>query len=111
LKKAIEVIDSQVNRLANAVLRKNGIFALTADHGNAELMFDPKTRAISKEHTINPFPFIVAAFTWHQSKSQLVKIGADSQVTGILADVAPTLLSIMGLPVPEEMTGTPVFNL
>jgi len=109
--KAVAVLDEQINALANVVLRKNGIFALTADHGNAELMFDPKTKAVSKEHTINPVPFIVAGFIWHDSGARTVKVGSSSGVTGILADVAPTLLSIVGLPIPEEMSGTPVFNL
>jgi len=108
---AISTLDGCINQLANAVLRKNGLFALTADHGNAELMFDPTTQDICKEHTINPVPFIVAAFPWHQSDTTLVKIGSNAQVTGILADVVPTLLKTCRLPIPEEMTGTPVFNL
>lgn len=108
---AISVLDQQVNRLANVVLRRNGIFALTADHGNAELMFDPITKAISKEHTINPVPFIIASFPWHQPQASLHKIGSQSPVSGILADVAPTLLKICNLPIPTEMTGTPIFNL
>lgn len=109
--KAIAVLDRCVNQIANAIMRKNGVFALTADHGNAELMFDPTTKAISKEHTINPVPFIVASFMWHQHNVVTHKIGSESEVTGILADVAPTLLKICDLPIPEEMTGTPVFNL
>lgn len=108
---SITTLDKEVNRLANAILRKNGIFALTADHGNAELMFDPQTKAISKEHTINPVPFILASFTWHQPQAANTKIGSRSSVSGILADVAPSLLKVCGLPIPEEMTGTPIFNL
>jgi 2,3-bisphosphoglycerate-independent phosphoglycerate mutase len=110
-KKAVETLDQEINRLANAILRKNGIFALTSDHGNAELKFDPKTKAISKEHTINPVPFIIASFLWHKAGSPSIKIGSDSSVTGILADVAPSLLQICGIPIPDEMTGTPIFNL
>jgi 2,3-bisphosphoglycerate-independent phosphoglycerate mutase len=108
---AIATLDQQVNRLANAVLRKNGIFALTADHGNAELMFDPKTKAVCKEHTINPVPFLITSFAWHRPEAPDIKIGSEAPVTGILADVAPTLLHICGLEIPEEMTGTPIFNL
>lgn len=110
-RQAIAVLDQQVNRLANAVMRRNGVFALAADHGNAELMFDPITKAISKEHTINPVPFILAAFPWHQPEASLEKIGSHSTVSGILADVAPTLLKLCNLPIPEEMTGTPIFSL
>lgn len=108
---SIATLDREVNRLANAILRKNGIFALTADHGNAELMFDPQTQVISKEHTINPVPFIVASFAWHRPELPNLKIGSQSSVSGILADVAPSLLKLCDLPIPEEMTGTPIFNL
>jgi 2,3-bisphosphoglycerate-independent phosphoglycerate mutase len=110
-RQAVTVVDQQINRLANAVMRRSGIFTLTADHGNAELMFDPITRAVSKEHTINPVPFILAAFPWHQPTAPLQKIGSNSAPSGILADVAPTLLKIINLPIPPEMTGTPIFNL
>lgn len=108
---AIAVLDQQVNLLANAVLRRNGVFALTADHGNAELMFDPISKAVSKEHTINPVPFILASFPWHLPEAPNQKIGSHSSVSGILADVAPSLLKTCSLPIPEEMTGTPIFNL
>jgi 2,3-bisphosphoglycerate-independent phosphoglycerate mutase len=109
--KAVATLDNEVNRLANAILRRNGVFALTADHGNAELMFDPISKAISKEHTINPVPFILASFPWHQPTADNHKIGSNSTVAGILADVAPTLLQISNLEIPQEMTGTPIFNL
>lgn len=109
--KAIATLDNEINRLANAILRKNGIFALTADHGNSELMFDPKTKEVCKEHTINPVPFIAASFAWHRQDAPNQKVGSNSQVTGILADVAPTLLQICGIEIPQEMTGTPIFNL
>jgi 2,3-bisphosphoglycerate-independent phosphoglycerate mutase len=109
--RAVAAVDQEINRLANAVLRSGGCFALTADHGNAELMFDPISGAVSKEHTINPVPFIVAAFAWHVPTARLVKVGSESEASGILADVAPTLLSLCGLSVPEVMTGTPIFKL
>jgi 2,3-bisphosphoglycerate-independent phosphoglycerate mutase len=109
--KAVAALDNEVNRLANAILRRNGVFALTADHGNAELMFDPISKAISKEHTINPVPFILASFPWHQPTADNHKIGSNSTVAGILADVVPTLLQISNLEIPQEMTGTPIFNL
>jgi len=68
---------------------------ITADHGNAEQMVNPKTGEVDPEHTTNPVPFII--------------ISRDRQYplreAGILADVAPTILQIMGLKKPEEMTG------
>jgi 2,3-bisphosphoglycerate-independent phosphoglycerate mutase len=109
--KAISVLEREINRLANAVLRLGGIFSLTADHGNAEVKLDPKTGQIYKEHTINPVPFIIAGFPWHNSTSPLVKIGSGAEVTGLLADVAPSLLQVCGIPIPKEMSGIPLFEL
>jgi 2,3-bisphosphoglycerate-independent phosphoglycerate mutase len=107
---AIGVIDEQLNRLANAILRKGGLFALTADHGNAEFMFDPKSGAVSKEHTINPVPFIMAHFDWHDYNEPVVKVCEKAEVTGILADVVPSILAVCGMEVPAEMTGGPIFR-
>jgi 2,3-bisphosphoglycerate-independent phosphoglycerate mutase len=107
---AIAVIDEQINQLANAVMRKGGLFALTADHGNAEYMFDPKTGAVSKEHTINPVPFILAHFDWHDYSQPVIKVCENAEVTGILADVVPSILSVCDMKMPAEMTGVPIFR-
>ena len=70
-----------------------GTAVVTADHGNVERMFDPKTDEPHTAHTTNPVPFIIA------------KEGYKLAGPGILADVAPTLLEIMGIEKPAEMTG------
>jgi 2,3-bisphosphoglycerate-independent phosphoglycerate mutase len=93
--KAVEVVDAMLGRIAGAVLGRGGILAITADHGNAELKVDRATGAPLTAHTTSPVPLILA--------------GAD-EVNGLrdggkLGDIAPTLLPLVGLTVPREMSG------
>ena len=91
--KAIETVDECVQKVVEAMQEKNGIILMTADHGNAEQMIDYKTGEPHTAHTTNPVP--------------LVLIGAEGVKLkeGKLADLAPTMLELMGLEKPEEMTG------
>ena len=92
--KAIEALDVCLGRLEDAVKKQGGALVITADHGNAELMRDPTTHEAHTAHTLNVVPII------------LVGGLAEVRLTdGKLADVAPTLLEIMGIPQPREMTG------
>ncbi len=91
--KAIETLDICVGRVVNAMLECGGEVIITADHGNAEQMLDRSTQQAHTAHTLNLVPFIYVG-----RKAKL----ADS---GALQDVAPTLLAMMGLPQPKEMTG------
>ena len=92
--KAVETVDAGLGRIAAAVKAQGGALLVTADHGNCELMKDPATGGPHTAHTTNPVPVFVmgapAGATLHEGK---------------LADVAPTLLHLMGLPQPEAMTG------
>jgi len=92
--KAVEVVDTMLGRIADAVLSRHGILAVTADHGNAELKVDRATGAPLTAHTTSPVPFILAGVN-----------GAQLRPAGKLGDVAPTLLRLVGLPAPREMTG------
>jgi 2,3-bisphosphoglycerate-independent phosphoglycerate mutase len=92
--KAIEVIDECLDRVVNAVAGKGGTVLITADHGNAEQMIDPVTGNIFTAHTINPVPVILIGN--HQCK---LREG------GSLRDIAPTMLGLLGLSKPEQMTG------
>jgi 2,3-bisphosphoglycerate-independent phosphoglycerate mutase len=92
---AVEVVDTMLGRIAGPVLSRGGILAITADHGNAELKVDRATGAPLTAHTLSPVPLILA--------------GAD-EVLGLrdggkLGDIAPTLLPLIGLKVPREMSG------
>ncbi len=91
--KAVEKIDNCVGRIVEAVNAQNGVLLITADHGNCEQMIDYKTGEPHTAHTTNPVPLI------------LVGLENAKLREGKLADLAPTMLEIMGLPKPEEMTG------
>ena len=107
--KSCEVVDECLGKLVEAILARDGVLAITADHGNAEELMNLQTSAIDKEHSTNTIPFIVVAKSLEGKSLGLPEgIGADLSLispTGMLADVAPTILKIMGLPQPEEMTG------
>ncbi len=91
--KAIETIDECVGKVVEAVESKNGVLLITADHGNAEQMIDYKTGEPHTAHTTNPVPLILVGMENAKLKQ------------GKLADLAPTMLDIMGLEKPGEMTG------
>ncbi len=95
--KAVEVVSDCLSRVIPAALAKGTVALVTADHGNADKMVDGDGKPHTS-HTTNPVPFIV--------------IGEDGSVSlrreGKLADIAPTILRIMGMPVPKEMDGKPL---
>ncbi len=93
---AVKEVDKDVGLLVDRILEKGGRAFVTADHGNADQMVDPVTGEIFTAHTTYPVPFIACA-------PELV--GKQLREGGILADIAPTLLSSMGLEVPADMTG------
>jgi len=99
---AIATVDGCVGRLVEAINRMGGTLLITADHGNAELMQGPDGRPWTA-HTTNPVPVILV----EGEKRKLPGHGTDVHLRehGGLADIAPTLLSILGLPKPERMTG------
>jgi 2,3-bisphosphoglycerate-independent phosphoglycerate mutase len=91
--RAVEAVDTGLGAIADAVARQGGALLVTADHGNCEMMRDPETGGPHTAHTTNPVPVLLAGQT-----------GADLH-DGRLADLAPTLLDLMDLPQPAEMTG------
>jgi len=93
--KAVETVDVCLGEIYKAVRARGGAMVVTADHGNAELMVDPQTGGPHTAHTTNPVPLILIA---EQVPPKLREGGA-------LADISPTLLGIMGIPLPPEMTG------
>jgi 2,3-bisphosphoglycerate-independent phosphoglycerate mutase len=91
--KAVETVDTSLGRIVAAIEAQRGALLVTADHGNCELMRDPATGGPHTAHTTNPVPVLL--------------FGGDASAlhNGRLADIAPTLLHLMGLPQPAEMTG------
>ena len=94
--KAVEAVDECLGKVVSAILERDGKVLITADHGNADKMFDPETKEIFTAHTTNPVPLII--------------LGADelSLKRGKLCDLTPTMLDLMNIKKPEEMTGESV---
>jgi 2,3-bisphosphoglycerate-independent phosphoglycerate mutase len=97
--KAIEAVDQCLGRVLAAVQKAGGEILITADHGNAEQLFDFETGQPHTAHTTNPVPFIYIGRAAHLA------------TTGALEDIAPTMLHLLGLPIPPEMTGKPLVTL
>jgi 2,3-bisphosphoglycerate-independent phosphoglycerate mutase len=93
--KAVETIDVCLQRIADAVLERGGTLLVTADHGNCELMQDPETGEPHTAHTTNPVPLY-----WLSAET-----GGCRLRDGGLSDLAPTVLELLDLPRPQEMTG------
>ncbi|MBI5191585.1 MAG: 2,3-bisphosphoglycerate-independent phosphoglycerate mutase [Nitrospirae bacterium] len=91
--KACETVDACLARIVPAVEAAGGVCVVTSDHGNVEKMFDPGTHSAHTAHTSNRVPFLVA------------REGLKLRPSGLLADVAPTILDLMGMDKPAEMTG------
>ena len=90
----METVDAGLGRIADAIQKSGGALFVTADHGNCEMMRDPQTGGPHTAHTTNPVPLLL--------------LGARNRALvaeGRLADIAPTLLELMELPKPKEMTG------
>lgn len=96
--KAVETVDACLGRLQQAVFDKEGVLLITADHGNIEQLEDHSTHQAHTAHTLSLVPFVVASKEWQGVEAALP--------TGKLCDVAPTVLHLLQLPVPEDMTGT-----
>ncbi len=113
--RAIETLDQCIGIIMKAVLAKNGALVITADHGNAERMYDLQTGEIDKNHTNNPVPLMIIAKDLEGHSVGSVDIpGNDLSVlepSGILSDVAPTVLALMDIPKAPEMTGSDLLNL
>ncbi len=101
--KAIEFLDTCLGRVWMAMQQANGRMLVTADHGNAEMMQDTRSGQAHTAHTSNLVPLLYVA---EGREDQVVSC----EEGGVLADIAPTLLALMGLPIPQEMTGRPLLR-
>jgi 2,3-bisphosphoglycerate-independent phosphoglycerate mutase len=94
--RAVETVDAQLGRIYNAVRAAGANWIITADHGNAEMLIDPATGGPHTAHTTNPVPFILVTEDGN-------KVGV--REGGSLRDISPTVLGLMELELPKEMTG------
>jgi len=101
----VEAIDKAVGVLKEAVLKKNGILIITADHGNAESLIYHGSGDEETKHDPNPVPFFLIVQEYMRERSDEEVTQIFSEVKGVLSDVAPTILELMGIEKPVEMTG------
>src|SRR5437764_11632366 len=94
--KAVETVDRSLARVLKAAESAGMRLIVTADHGNAEMMIDPETGGPHTAHTTNPVPLIMMS-----ENSAQYSLRAD----GALQDISPTILGMLGIPQPKEMTG------
>jgi len=103
--KTIKVVDDCIGQLMKAVLAVNGALVITADHGNAERVRNPLTGEEETKHDPNPVPIYIIGKEFKREKSEFTARLSEAEASGILADVAPTILYLMDIPKPKEMTG------
>ncbi|MEO6517985.1 MAG: 2,3-bisphosphoglycerate-independent phosphoglycerate mutase, partial [Pseudoxanthomonas sp.] len=104
---AAQAVDVAIGEVDAAVRAQHGALLITADHGNLEMMRDPDTGQPHTAHTIGPVPLVYVGEAFDRLKEN----GAVSlRAGGALRDVAPTLLNVLGMPKPAEMTGRSLFH-
>jgi 2,3-bisphosphoglycerate-independent phosphoglycerate mutase len=94
--KAVETVDACLDSIVRAVRQRGGALIITADHGNAEMMIDPATGGPHTAHTTNPVPLIIVS-----EEGKRFGLRPD----GALQDISPTILALLGVPQPKDMTG------
>jgi 2,3-bisphosphoglycerate-independent phosphoglycerate mutase len=110
--KAVQFLDQCIKKISEACLNLDICLLITADHGNIEELVDFKSGGIDKEHSNNPVPLIFVANQFKRKKPIIGGITSLSSKVpvGVLSDVAPTMLELMGIEKPAEMTGVSLFN-
>lgn len=103
--KAVQIIDEQLEKISKASLEQNAILIITSDHGNLERMFNPLTGMPETQHDPSPVPIYLIAKEFEKQKNETEAREAERITVGLLSDVAPTILELMGIPQPKEMTG------
>lgn len=108
---AVESIDHTLALLIPAVLKAGGAIIITADHGNAEELKNLSTGEIDTEHSTNPIPLWFITPDNHREKTAEEIVRGQNEVRGLLSDVAPTILDVMGVPQPPEMNGSSLLQM
>ncbi len=105
--KAVKYLDHFIEKIMEACLKAGAVLVISADHGNIEQMINMKTGEIDKDHTTNPVPFLLIAneFCFELAKTRDYLSLSSKVPGGVISDIAPTVLALMGLAKPNEMTG------
>jgi 2,3-bisphosphoglycerate-independent phosphoglycerate mutase len=109
--RGIEAVDNELKKIYETTINKDGIMIITADHGNAESMVYESTGEKKSKHEENPVPFYLLGKKFKRERNIREIENSFFQVSGILSDVAPTILELMNIPKPEEMTGDSLMRL
>jgi len=109
--RGIEAIDSALGIIINKILEKDGILIVTADHGNAESLVYRGSGEAETRHDDSPVPFYLVGRQYQVTKTPEKTNQELADVSGILADVAPTILELMGIPQPPDMTGKSLLQI
>lgn len=102
---AVKKVDEELKRLTEACLKNDAILIITSDHGNIESVINQRTGEKETGHDINPVPIYLVARDFEKPRDEIKILSAKQKSVGILADVAPTILELMGITKPGEMTG------
>ncbi|NTW14774.1 MAG: 2,3-bisphosphoglycerate-independent phosphoglycerate mutase [Candidatus Moranbacteria bacterium] len=108
---AVQSVDRCLALVIPAILKAGGALMITADHGNAEELKKAATGETDTEHSINPVPLWYITPDNHREKDASVMVREQNEVRGLLSDVAPTILEVMGLPQPPEMNGSSLLSI
>jgi len=101
--KAVQVIDEEIRKLVNVALEEDHTVLITSDHGNAEVLLDLKTGEAESKHNVSPVPIYLISRKYMRQIA--LNYSPKLEIIGFLSDVAPTILELMNLPKPPEMTG------
>jgi 2,3-bisphosphoglycerate-independent phosphoglycerate mutase len=109
--KAVEHVDEAIKPLIDSAEKGDCVLIITADHGNAEEMMDPRTGELKTEHTLNPVPFYLVGREFKQLAANSRMQAGWGVPQGMLTDIAPTILELMQIPQPSEMTGRSLLEI
>lgn len=108
---AIKILDEKIGKLVKAAIASNAILIITSDHGNAERLVNPETGEPETKHDTSPVPFYLIANEYKREKTPAEIRNSEIKQIGVLSDVAPTILDIMKIKIPQEMTGQSLLDL
>jgi len=110
---AVEILDEQLGSLMNAVFNRGGLMLITGDHGGVEVKRNTISGEKRTEHSINPVPLYVVGNEWRLKTPRTPEqiIAAKKEISGILTDIAPTMLELLEIKKPHEMTGTSLVEI
>lgn len=109
--KAVQIVDAAIDRVVKAAIDTDSILVITSDHGNIERLANPMTGEPETRHDANPVPIHLVANEYKRTRSDEEIHSAERTSIGVLADIAPTILELMHLPKPEEMTAQSLLDL